>query len=235
MRSRRPACRTLPSRTVRDAELAADLPDVRVLALEREGRRARRHAQRPDPRQRVDDLFGHAVAEVLGPGVRAHVAEGKHGDRGRLRPRPALRAGSARPRPESSVSRSTTCRAKTRSRADWKRSSGLFSSRCLTIGASSGGTTGPSRSRTGRPGGSPSSSRPGCRRGRRAARSASRTGSRRARRGRCAGRRCCPRICSGAMKPGVPTTIPVSVTPASSAASADRDSPPGGRARSRGS
>ena len=64
-----------------DAELAADLPHVGVLAPVGEGAGARRDVERRDLRQGVQDLLGHPVAEVLGVRVRAHVAKRQHGDR----------------------------------------------------------------------------------------------------------------------------------------------------------
>ena len=47
-----------------DTELPPDVADVALLALEGERRRARRDAERLDLRQRVDDVFGDAVAEL---------------------------------------------------------------------------------------------------------------------------------------------------------------------------
>ena len=58
-----------------DAEGLRDSADIDRLALERECRRACSHLQRVNLRQRVQQLFGKAVAEVLVIDVRAHVGE----------------------------------------------------------------------------------------------------------------------------------------------------------------
>ena len=71
----------LPSSDARDAERPRDGADIDGLAPEREGRRARRHLQRVDLRQRVQQLFGQAVAEMLVVGVGAHVGERQHRER----------------------------------------------------------------------------------------------------------------------------------------------------------
>src|SRR5262249_19498296 len=72
----------------------ADLPNVLVLPLERERGGPGRDAKHLDLRQRVDDLFSHAVAEVIILSVGAHVAKRKNGD-GPLRD--GTRAGYRRP------------------------------------------------------------------------------------------------------------------------------------------
>jgi len=71
-----------------DAELLADPADVEVLSLECECRRPRRHAQRLDLRERVEDLLGHSLAEVFLVSLWAHVGERKHRDRLRCRVHP---------------------------------------------------------------------------------------------------------------------------------------------------
>ena len=98
MRSRSPDLRTLPSSTVADVELAPDVAQVDVLALERERRRARRDLERLEARQRVQELLGDAVGEVFLLRIVAHVDEGQHRDRAaravgrrRSRPRPTRR------------------------------------------------------------------------------------------------------------------------------------------------
>ena len=67
-----------------DREPAADASrDVVVRALEGEGGGARDHAQPLDLGQRVDQLVGHSVGEVLVLRVRAEVGEGQDRDRPR--------------------------------------------------------------------------------------------------------------------------------------------------------
>ena len=68
-----------------DAELLADLPYTEVLALVGKGRRPRDDANAVDVRQRVDQLLGHAVGEVLVVAPAAQVGKGEHGDRRRAR------------------------------------------------------------------------------------------------------------------------------------------------------
>jgi ABC-type multidrug transport system fused ATPase/permease subunit len=63
-----------------DVELAADLAQVRVTALERERGRAARHAQLRQLCQRVDNLLGHAITEVRAALLAAHALERQHGD-----------------------------------------------------------------------------------------------------------------------------------------------------------
>jgi hypothetical protein len=69
---------------------AADLPDVEVLPLEREGRRTSYDPQLSDVRQGVDDLLCDTVTQVLLVLLGAHVREGKHGN-GRWAGRTAVR------------------------------------------------------------------------------------------------------------------------------------------------
>ena len=64
-----------------DVERAPDLAHVHVLALEREGRRARDDPQVLHVRERVDEFLRHAVAEVLLIVGRAHVDKRQHRDR----------------------------------------------------------------------------------------------------------------------------------------------------------
>jgi len=68
-----------------DVQLRADLPDVEVLALEEECGGAGDDANALDVGERVDDLLGHAVGEVLVLLVAAQVREGQHHDRRRCR------------------------------------------------------------------------------------------------------------------------------------------------------
>src|SRR4030095_15240454 len=68
---------------VRHAQLLADALNILPLALERERRRARRDAQAGDVAERRDELFRHAVAEVLLILLRTEVEKRKHGDRSR--------------------------------------------------------------------------------------------------------------------------------------------------------
>ena len=56
----------------------ADLTNIDVLALEQKRRRSGRHRQSLNPRQRADQFFGHAVAEVFLIRVGAHVRERQH-------------------------------------------------------------------------------------------------------------------------------------------------------------
>ncbi len=64
-----------------DVQLLADLAHVQVLALEGEGRGAGDDADPRDVGERVDDLLGDAVGEVLVLLAAAQVDEGQHGDR----------------------------------------------------------------------------------------------------------------------------------------------------------
>jgi len=64
-----------------DAELAADLAGVDVLALEGEGGGARRDSQPGKPAEEVQKLLREAVREVLLLLVRAQVDERQHGNR----------------------------------------------------------------------------------------------------------------------------------------------------------
>ena len=64
-----------------NVERAADPPDVFVLPLEREGGGAGSDAEGLDLGQRVDDLFRHAVAEILVFLFGGEVTEGEHRDR----------------------------------------------------------------------------------------------------------------------------------------------------------
>jgi hypothetical protein len=61
-----------------DLEPLADRPDVFELALERKDRCSRYHVQPADLRQRVDQLVGHAIGEVLVVRVGAQVGKGEH-------------------------------------------------------------------------------------------------------------------------------------------------------------
>jgi hypothetical protein len=73
--------------------------DVFVLSLERECRRAGDHLEAGHLRQRVDDFFGQAVAEILVIGIATHVDEREHRNgRGTLAVRSASGiAAAARP------------------------------------------------------------------------------------------------------------------------------------------
>ena len=62
-------------------QLLADGPDVIGHVLKRERGRARRHAQRRDAAQGVQNLFRHAVAEVPVLGIGAEIHERQHSDR----------------------------------------------------------------------------------------------------------------------------------------------------------
>ena len=66
---------------VRNIEPLGDLRDLHVLALVRERRGARDHAQLRDLRQQVQQLLGDPVGEILLVLVRAHVDEREHRDR----------------------------------------------------------------------------------------------------------------------------------------------------------
>ncbi|OFW47357.1 MAG: hypothetical protein A3J29_23325 [Acidobacteria bacterium RIFCSPLOWO2_12_FULL_67_14b] len=66
-----------------DAKRAGDAAHVRRLALEREGGCARDHLEALDPGQRVDDLLGEPVAEVLTVFRWRHVGKRQHRDRDR--------------------------------------------------------------------------------------------------------------------------------------------------------
>jgi hypothetical protein len=66
---------------VAHAELAADLADVRRLALVGEARIARDHEQRLDAREAGDDVLDHAVGEVFLLRIAAHVLERQDGNR----------------------------------------------------------------------------------------------------------------------------------------------------------
>jgi hypothetical protein len=66
---------------VAHAEALADLADIDVLALEREGRVAGDDEELRELRQRGDDVLGNAVGEILLFGIAAHVGERQHGDR----------------------------------------------------------------------------------------------------------------------------------------------------------
>ena len=62
---------------------AGDRRRVAALALRAEGRGARRHPDPVDPDERVHDLLGHPLAEVILVPGRAHVGERQHRDRNR--------------------------------------------------------------------------------------------------------------------------------------------------------
>ena len=64
-----------------DTQLAAHLPDVHVAALVGERRGARRDLQTRNARQQVEQLLGHAVAEIVLGGITAQIRERQHGDR----------------------------------------------------------------------------------------------------------------------------------------------------------
>ena len=64
-----------------DVQLATDLPDVDVLALEREGGTSGNHVQAFHAGQGIDDLLGNPVAEELLLRIATEVVEGQHGDR----------------------------------------------------------------------------------------------------------------------------------------------------------
>ena len=76
-----------------DVQALADLPDVLGLALEGEGGGPSDDPQRLDVGQRVEDLLGHPVAEVLLLGVGGEVREGQDGDGGAVVPDRRSRAG----------------------------------------------------------------------------------------------------------------------------------------------
>ena len=84
-----------------------DLADLDRLALERERGRARGDVKSFDLGQRVDDLFGEAVAEVLVLGIGAHVRERQDGDGRRFfdgaRPTPAAERAECPPSPETAA------------------------------------------------------------------------------------------------------------------------------------
>lgn len=63
-----------------DLEPSSDRPDVFQLALECEGRCPGHHMQPADLRQRIDQLVGHSIGEVLVLGVGTQVGEGEHRD-----------------------------------------------------------------------------------------------------------------------------------------------------------
>jgi hypothetical protein len=69
----------------RHAELLADLANVYGLALEGKAGATGRNVQPGHLCQNVDDLFGHAIAEVLVLRVGAHVGEWQDRDRFRAR------------------------------------------------------------------------------------------------------------------------------------------------------
>ena len=90
----------LPHRALEDAldaEALADGAHVAGVTLELEGGGARGDAQAGEARQGVDQLLGHAFAEIVLVARRAHVGKGQHGDR-RRRP-----AGGRGPSPEPPV------------------------------------------------------------------------------------------------------------------------------------
>ena len=63
-----------------DIELLADLSEFDVLSPEEERRGATGDLQAGHVGQRIDDLLGQAVAEILVVLVRAHVGERQHRD-----------------------------------------------------------------------------------------------------------------------------------------------------------
>ena len=63
------------------AELLADAAHVQVAALECQRRRTRHHPKTGELGERVADLVGQPVAEVLVLHVRAQIRKGEHGDR----------------------------------------------------------------------------------------------------------------------------------------------------------
>ena len=79
-RIRSPARRTVPGEHVADPELVPDLAQVRGGAAKRERGAARHDEQLGERRQRVDDVFHDAVAEVA-PFRRIALDEWQHGDR----------------------------------------------------------------------------------------------------------------------------------------------------------
>ena len=84
---------------VADPELPRELPDVDVLALERERRVARGDRERGDLAEVGDDVFADAVAEILLLRLAAHVGEGQHADREPRRGLPRPRRAQQRCRP----------------------------------------------------------------------------------------------------------------------------------------
>src|ERR1700692_2323638 len=72
-----------PFEHIANAKLAPDLLDVDSLTLVGKRRIACDHEQRLETRQRRDDVFHHAVGEILLLWIATHVLERKHSD-GRL-------------------------------------------------------------------------------------------------------------------------------------------------------
>ena len=62
----------------RDLQLAPDVSHILALPLEGERRRARGNPERLHLVQRIDDLLGHPVREILVVGIRTHVREREH-------------------------------------------------------------------------------------------------------------------------------------------------------------
>ena len=75
----RPAHAALQDRT--HSQLRTDGPDVLGRVFERERGRTRRHAQRGNGAQRVQDLLRHAVAEIPVLRIGAEIHERQHSDR----------------------------------------------------------------------------------------------------------------------------------------------------------
>lgn len=63
-----------------DAEIVPDLADVVTRSLEPKGRGPRTHLEPTEMRERIDELLGHPLAEVLLVSFGAHVQEREHGD-----------------------------------------------------------------------------------------------------------------------------------------------------------
>ncbi len=62
-----------------DSQLLAHLPEIVSLPSELKRRRPRHHPQAFQPRQRVDEFLGEAVAEILLLRIGAHVRERQDG------------------------------------------------------------------------------------------------------------------------------------------------------------
>ena len=138
------------------AELAADVPYVRILSLERERRSTRRDLKPLHAGEGRNQLLRHAIAEVFVCGVAAHVHEWQHGHRSRFpvesgcapggaktmsqaprcRERDRDQRGQDRGRPPPSALHSARAR---RERGDERANGGETVSRCLPERVCDGG------------------------------------------------------------------------------------------------
>src|SRR4030095_7161777 len=82
-----------PFNYVRDSELPTDALHIDRLFAKLERRVARNNEKFAEARQFSDDVLSDAVAEILLPGISAHVAEWQHGNRW-LRGRDRVTAGT---------------------------------------------------------------------------------------------------------------------------------------------